>query len=104
LLSNYKKVNKKTGPTHACLTTPLFRYPEVNYMFCNGATFSVTGINWKRSFEMLFTDTVGLVEKAEAASQIRGEITKDGMGKMFQVNVFAHYVMVKNPHKIYGIN
>lgn len=43
---------------------------------------------------MLFTDIVGLVEKSEATTQIIGEVTKDGMGKVFQTNVFSHYIMV----------
>lgn len=55
----------------------------------------MTGINWSRSFEMLFTDIVGLVEKSEATTQITGEITKDGLGKVFATNVFSHYVMVR---------
>lgn len=45
-------------------------------------------------FYLLFTDPVGLLERADATIQPIGEINEDGMGKVFACNVFGHYVMV----------
>jgi 17beta-estradiol 17-dehydrogenase/3beta-hydroxysteroid 3-dehydrogenase len=43
---------------------------------------------------MAFTDIVGLMEQADATIQTVGEMSDDGMGLVFEANVFGHYIMV----------
>lgn len=77
----------------------LFRYHQVNYLFCNAGILSAHGLNWKLLFYMAFTDPVGLMERSDATIQRVGEINEDGMGRVFAANVFGHYVMVSWPHR-----
>lgn len=70
-------------------------------MFCNAGILSTLGVNWKQVFYLLFTDPVGLLERADATIQPVGEINEDGMGKVFACNVFGHYVMVKEKKSNY---
>ncbi|KAI7905187.1 uncharacterized protein BX663DRAFT_502056 [Cokeromyces recurvatus] len=76
------------------------KYPHVNYLFCNAGILSALGINWKRTFYLLLTDPVGLLERSDATIQNTGEMNKDGMGKVFACNVFGHYVMMRELEKL----
>ncbi|KAI8639728.1 hypothetical protein BD408DRAFT_420990 [Parasitella parasitica] len=71
------------------------RYPHINYLFCNAGILSSSGINWKTLFYLVFTDPVGLMERADVTMQPVGEINADGMGKVFAANVFGHYIMIR---------
>jgi NAD(P)-dependent dehydrogenase (short-subunit alcohol dehydrogenase family) len=67
-------------------------------LFCNAGILSTLGLNWKLVFYLLFTDPVGLLERADATIQPVGEINEDGMGRVFACNVFGHYVMVTSQY------
>ncbi|KAI8071563.1 hypothetical protein BC940DRAFT_233842 [Gongronella butleri] len=66
-----------------------------HHLFCNAGILSSTGINWSLTAYLVFTDPIGLMERADATKQAVGEMNKDGMGKVFAANVFGHYVMMR---------
>ncbi|CAO3588862.1 unnamed protein product [Absidia cylindrospora] len=72
------------------------RYQQINYLFCNAGILSALGINWAKTFTMLVTDPVALIERSDATIQAVGEINDDGMGKVFAANVFGHYIMMRD--------
>jgi 17beta-estradiol 17-dehydrogenase/3beta-hydroxysteroid 3-dehydrogenase len=64
-------------------------------LFCNAGILSALGINWKKTFIMLFTQPVELLERSDATIQNVGEVTEEGIGYVFAANVMGHYIMVK---------
>ncbi|KAI8968272.1 hypothetical protein BDF20DRAFT_827920 [Mycotypha africana] len=76
------------------------RYPHVNYLFCNAGILSSLGLNWPKLLWLAFTDPVGLMERSDATIQAVGEISEDGLGRVFAANVFGHYVMMRELERL----
>ncbi|KAG1441261.1 hypothetical protein G6F56_011563 [Rhizopus delemar] len=71
------------------------KYSYLNYLFCNAGILSALGINWKKTFSMLLTHPIQLLERSDATIQRVGEISEEGIGYVFAANVLGHYFMMR---------
>ncbi|RUS15325.1 hypothetical protein BC937DRAFT_92587 [Endogone sp. FLAS-F59071] len=70
------------------------RFTRIDLFFCNAGILLNHGLRWDLVPTMLFTDPVGMLERADLAIQRKGELTPDGLGRSFECNLFGHYMMV----------
>lgn len=72
-------------------------YSQINYFFVNAAQSTYSGINWLQAFGDIAKGPLAAVTAPKYKVQRTGIKTGDGMGLVFQANVFGPYYLL---HKI----
>lgn len=70
------------------------RYERVDLLFCNAGAMSIRGLDIPAIITGILTHPVPFFESSEALKQKKGVISKDGLGEIFQTNVFGHYLLI----------
>lgn len=83
VLSAYYELNKK--------------FPRIDYVFLNSAQGSFSGIDWIGAVNEIFANPLEAVTNPTYKIQKVGLKTNDGLGLVFQANVFGPYYFI---HKI----
>ncbi|GMM36289.1 3-keto-steroid reductase [Saccharomycopsis crataegensis] len=73
------------------------RYTEINYFYVNAAQGVYAGINWLQATKDVLINPLEAVTNPTYKIQRVGVKSKDGMGLVFQANVFGPYYLL---HKI----
>jgi 3-keto steroid reductase len=72
------------------------RYPYVSHLICNAGVASMSGINWPKAIWQLCTDFLGAVTAPGYFYHTFGKLSTDGLGWVWQCNVFGHYCLVSS--------
>lgn len=75
----------------------LKKYAEINYLFINAAQGVYAGIDWFQATKDVLRNPLNAVTNPEYKIQRVGVKSPDGMGLVFQANVFGPYYLI---HKI----
>ncbi|KAF5390400.1 hypothetical protein D9757_005242 [Collybiopsis confluens] len=75
-------------------------FPYISHLICNAGIAPFKAIDWPRCFYQLFTDIVGAVTNPKFYSQTWGEVSQDGLGYVWQCNVFGHYTLYRDLHPL----
>ncbi|KAG1739846.1 NAD(P)-binding protein [Suillus paluster] len=70
-------------------------YPYVSHLICNAGVASFVSINWFLAIKQLATDWVEAVTAPIYYTQEVGQLSQDGLGWVWQCNVFGHYVLFR---------
>ncbi|SAL95503.1 hypothetical protein [Absidia glauca] len=72
------------------------RYQWIDYLFLNAGHLDYVGVNWHGLGRLLWNEPIRWMEHSGSTLQdSSGELTKDGLGKVFASNVFGHYTMIR---------
>jgi 3-keto steroid reductase len=69
----------------------------IDWLIFNAGVAEVVALNWVTVFEQLVTDPILLFTLPRYLIERVGSKTDDGIGLVFQANVFGHYYMVHSP-------
>lgn len=83
VLSAYYDLNKK--------------FEKIDYLFVNSSQGSFSGIDWMGAVKQITENPLEAVTNPTYKKQRVGVMTNDGMGQVFQANVFGPYYLI---HKI----
>lgn len=72
------------------------RYEYINYFFVNAALGLCDGINWFRAVYEVLTNPIKAMTDPDYRIQKTGLVSNDGMGYIFQANVFGTYYMIQS--------
>ncbi|KAJ1720332.1 hypothetical protein LPJ53_005026 [Coemansia erecta] len=70
------------------------RYSRLDRLFCNAGAMAISGLNAMNIARGITTHPVAFFESSEAVDQQRHLVTADGLGLIFQTNVFGHYLLI----------
>ncbi|KAG2148026.1 NAD(P)-binding protein [Suillus clintonianus] len=70
-------------------------YPYVSHLICNAGVASFVSINWFLAIKQLATDWIEAVTAPIYYTQEVGQLSQDGLGWVWQCNVFGHYVLFR---------
>ncbi|KAH0839589.1 NAD(P)-binding protein [Lanmaoa asiatica] len=70
-------------------------YPYVSHLICNAGVACFTRIVWPRAFYQLLTDWIMAVTAPKYVLQRVGDMSQDGLGWVWQCNVFGHYALFR---------
>lgn len=70
------------------------RYPYISHLICNAGVASFSGIEWPAALKQLAKEPINAVTAPLYYRQHQGEISADGLGWVWQCNVFGHYCLV----------
>lgn len=73
-----------------------YRYPYVSHLICNAGCGAFNGINWPVAIKQCLTHPLVGVTVTEYKRQIPGRMSDDGLGYIWQCNVFSHYALVSS--------
>ncbi|KAG7192192.1 3-keto-steroid reductase [Scheffersomyces spartinae] len=73
------------------------RFTKIDYLFVNAAQGVYDGIDWMEAFMEVFMNPVDAVTNPSYKKQRVGVRSEDGMGLVFQANVFGPYYFI---HKL----
>lgn len=79
---------------HWLWTNEQQRFPYVSHMVLNAGVGSFTGINWWGAAYEICTGFKTAVTAPGYKIQATGEMSGDGLGWVWQCNIFGHYVLV----------
>ncbi|TFL00623.1 NAD(P)-binding protein [Pterulicium gracile] len=71
------------------------RYPYISHIICNAGVGGLIGIDWPVAIKQVLTTPVAAVTTPLFNLQRSGEISADGLGWVWQCNVFGHYVLFR---------
>ncbi|EJD00851.1 uncharacterized protein FOMMEDRAFT_21336 [Fomitiporia mediterranea MF3/22] len=71
------------------------KYPYVSHLVCNAGVASFIGYDWPLACKQLLTDFLGAVTSPLFKLQRIGELSEDGLGWIWQCNVFGHYMLFR---------
>ncbi|KAJ2918226.1 hypothetical protein MD484_g2198, partial [Candolleomyces efflorescens] len=71
------------------------KYPYISHLMCNAGLASFTSLDPKILLHQLFTDPKGSVTTPLYYGQNSGELSVDGLGWVWQCNVFSHFSMFR---------
>ncbi|KAL5488351.1 ERG27 [Sanghuangporus weigelae] len=71
------------------------KYPYISHLVCNAGVASFIGYDWPLAIKQLLTDFIGAVVSPLFKIQRIGEMSEDGLGWIWQCNVFGHYVLFR---------
>ena len=76
-----------------------FRYPYISHLIFNAGGASFVRIDYLRVVKQLFTrGLLDLVTHPDFNVENVGETSADGLGWVWQFNVFWHYVLVRSSY------
>ncbi|KAF8121340.1 NAD(P)-binding protein [Boletus edulis] len=70
-------------------------YPYVSHLICNAGLACFSRIVWPLAIQQLFTDWISAVTAPKFFLQRVGETSQNGLGWVWQCNVFGHYAMFR---------
>ncbi|KAG1863715.1 NAD(P)-binding protein [Suillus subluteus] len=70
-------------------------YPYVSHLICNAGVASFVSINWLLAIKQFAMDCVEAVTAPIYYTQEVGQVSQDGLGWVWQCNVFGHYVLFR---------
>ena len=70
-------------------------FSEINYIFLNAALGVCSGINWFQAVKEMISNPLNAVTDPHYKIQKVGLTSKDGMGLIFQTNVFGPFYLMK---------
>ncbi|KAG6916574.1 hypothetical protein DXG01_006345 [Tephrocybe rancida] len=70
------------------------KYPYVSRLIFNAGIASFSAIDWVEAFKQIIREPVNAVTAPLFYSQHQGELSIDGLGWVWQCNLFSHYVLV----------
>ncbi|KAK9463874.1 uncharacterized protein V1516DRAFT_668922 [Lipomyces oligophaga] len=70
------------------------RYSHIDYLFLNAGGGDFKGLDWIKSTKQVLTDPVGAMTLPDFKLEGVGKKSFDGVGWVFQINVFANYVLM----------
>ncbi|KAL4075663.1 NAD(P)-binding protein [Scleroderma citrinum] len=70
-------------------------YPYVSHLICNAGVACFTRIDWPVCFSQLTANFIDAVTYPKFFLQSSGRISDDGLGWLWQCNVFGHYVLFR---------
>ncbi|KAG1803395.1 NAD(P)-binding protein [Suillus subaureus] len=70
-------------------------YPYVSHLICNAGVASFVSINWLLAIKQFVMDCVEAVTAPIYYTQEVGQVSQDGLGWVWQCNVFGHYVLFR---------
>jgi 3-keto steroid reductase len=70
-------------------------YPYVSHLICNAGVAPFVSINWFLAIKQLAMDWVDAVTAPIYYTQEVGQVSQDGLGWVWQCNVFGHYVLFR---------
>ncbi|KAK9486286.1 hypothetical protein V1527DRAFT_464370 [Lipomyces starkeyi] len=73
----------------------LSRYTHIDYFFCNAGGGDFTGIDWAAAFVEVLSSPKDSVTHPHFKRERPGRISRDSLGWVFQINVFANYFLLK---------
>ncbi|KAF9443628.1 hypothetical protein P691DRAFT_808692 [Macrolepiota fuliginosa MF-IS2] len=71
------------------------QYPYITDIICNAGLASFTGIHWPSCFVQLATEPINAMTAPRFYNQHMGEMSVDGLGWVWQCNMFAHYSLFR---------
>ena len=74
--------------------TVCHRYPYISHLICNAGGAIFEGIDWFAAIRQILVQPVIGVTVTEFKLQRSGVVGPDGLGLVWQSNVFSHYVLV----------
>lgn len=77
------------------LTLVTSRYPYVSHLILNAGVASFIGIDWNLCIRQLCHSPLDAVTAPIFNTQHQGELSLDGLGWVWQSNLFGHYVLVR---------
>jgi hypothetical protein len=75
------------------------RYPYVSHLICNAGVGSFTGINWPKAIWQICTDFMQAVTSPSYFFHTVGDLSVDGLGLIWQCNLFGHFCLVSLFHR-----
>lgn len=73
-----------------------YRFSFISHFICNAGTANFTGMDFvEATKQLLLEDFVAGVTHPRYKLQRVGELSRDGLGYIWQSNVFGHYVLVR---------
>ncbi|KAJ2742014.1 hypothetical protein GGI20_004780 [Coemansia sp. BCRC 34301] len=69
-------------------------FQDISLLFCNAGAMAIDSLDLFGIARGLLTHPIEFFESTEALRQKRGRVTADGMGEVFQTNVFGHYLLI----------
>ncbi|KAL4241180.1 hypothetical protein ABKN59_000119 [Abortiporus biennis] len=69
------------------------RYQYISHMICNGGGGTYNGMKWGVLIKQILAHPILALTVTEFKNQISGVTTDDGLGYVFQSNVFSHYAL-----------
>ena len=89
----------KTSAKEHSASIPLDNYNNnrgriIDWLIFNAGIAEVTSLDWFVIAEQLVTDLILLFTVPRYLTERVGSMTDDGIGLVFQANVFGHYYMV----------
>ncbi|KIO03131.1 hypothetical protein M404DRAFT_1001750 [Pisolithus tinctorius Marx 270] len=75
-------------------------YPYISHLICNAGVVCFAKIDWPLCLVQLAKDFIGAVTAPKYFLQSTGRISEDGLGWLWQCNIFGHYVLFRalEPH------
>lgn len=83
-------------------SNPAYRYPYVTDLICNAGLASFSHIHWPSFIIQLVTEPIVALTKPRFHRENQGELSVDGLGWVWQCNVFAHYCIVRTLFELYS--
>jgi 3-keto steroid reductase len=71
-----------------------YRYPYVSHLICNAGIANIIGLDFFKMIWQGATDFIAAVSTPTYKIQQYGEISVDGLGLVWQSNVFGHFALV----------
>ncbi|KAG6840632.1 hypothetical protein C0991_005397 [Blastosporella zonata] len=72
------------------------KYPYVSRLILNAGGASFSCIDWLGAFVQIMKEPVNAITAPSYYSQHTGEISLDGLGWVWQCNLFSHYVLYRS--------
>ncbi|TFK56202.1 NAD(P)-binding protein [Heliocybe sulcata] len=70
-------------------------YPYVSHLICNAGVVDLIGLDWPQAVKEVLTNPVQAVTAPSFYKQSVGQMSDDGLGWVWQCNVFGHYVLYR---------
>ncbi|KAJ7047854.1 hypothetical protein C8F04DRAFT_1060294 [Mycena alexandri] len=71
------------------------RYPHISHLICNAGVASFKHIDWPACLKQVATNFLSAITGPEFYVQSVGEVSVDGLGWIWQSNLFGHYVLFR---------
>ncbi|KAG5353630.1 hypothetical protein C0989_004311 [Termitomyces sp. Mn162] len=72
------------------------KYPYISHLILNAGVASFSRIDWIGAIKQLLTEPVNGVTAPNYYHQHSGELSIDGLGWVWQCNLFSHYVLYRS--------
>ncbi|KAF8075838.1 hypothetical protein FPV67DRAFT_1469452 [Lyophyllum atratum] len=72
------------------------KYPYISRLICNAGVASFACIDWVACFKQLFKEPMNAVTAPAFYFQHQGELSVDGLGWVWQCNLFGHYALYRS--------